>query len=101
MFDPAIFDNEIFDTPVPSAFHFGRVGRKFERGLSKLFSLSIPIRGIPIRLYNLALAIAGIPLRIQNLRVWARGVAYRNFNKDTKVNRKRRYTMLELEALEL
>jgi len=97
MFDPAIFDTEIFDTPAP--FHFGRAGRKFERKMYKPLEQNITITGAPIRMHQLTRQIQGIPFRRINTPIMAHGVAYRAFNKEVAINRKRGFKML-LEMLE-
>lgn len=99
MFDPQIFDNIIFDTPTVS-FHFGRGGRKFERGLFNPVFLSIPIIGIATRLHTLIHTVLGIPFRRIKTPLLAHGVSYRTFNIMAQIKRKRRFTMLEMEMLE-
>jgi hypothetical protein len=100
MFDPTIFDNDIFDTPRGAKTKFGRGSRHAERRLFNRISFKIPIVGIPVMHSRLKLGILGVPFSRMNSRLSLSGIAYKVFKRRVEIRRKHGLVML-LEAGEL
>jgi len=101
MFDPTIFDNEIFDTPQGAAkTKFGRGARHAERRLFNRVSFKIPIVGIPISRKKLNLGILGAPFSRANSRLSLSGIMHKVFNRRVEIKREHGWVSL-LEAGEL
>ncbi len=100
MFDPAIFDNEIFDTPRGAKTKFGRGARHAERRF-KRFLLRIPIIGIPVMRSRLRLGILGIPFSRMSSRLSLSGIAYKVFNRRVEIKRRHGWVSLLETCIEI